>query len=108
MDRMAGFMANLLYGLENGLTRGRPLTRRTVVDELLQVSAHRHLRRREQLLAHLAAVDALGQLACRAAPLGQLGAHLRLPVEAVRAVLLQLADRVGYGFPMAGKQDVRP
>src|SRR5581483_11264128 len=98
---------DLLYGLENGLARVRPLARGAFVDELLEVRAHRHLGGREQFLADLLAIDALGELARGAAAARELGPHLGFTVEAMRPVLLQLAHRVRDRVPVARKEDVR-
>src|SRR5581483_12151678 len=87
-DRMAGFRslkANLRYGLEYVLSSDRPRTRLPLVGELLQVRAHRHLGGDHQLSRDLLPIDALGQLARGARSARQLGPHLRLPVESVRA-----------------------
>src|SRR5579859_3075736 len=102
---LASFTRGLRYGLEYVFAVRQADAHASLVDQLLQVRAHRHLGRDHQLVADARAVNALGQLAGRAASARQLGANLRLAVEPVGAVLLELRPRVLDRVPVAWKQD---
>src|SRR5205823_10026543 len=106
-ERIAGLSSGtgLRYGLEYVLAVRQADARAAFVDQLLQVRAHGHLGRDHQLGADARAVNALGQLAGGAAAPGQLGANLRLSVEPVGPVLLELRPRFGDRVPVAWKQD---
>src|SRR5881396_3091968 len=93
------------YGFEDILGLRVPDAHRALVDQLLQMRARRHLRRARELFAELGAVYALCQLAQRARPARERRAHLRLAVEAMRAVFLELRDRLGHRVPVARKED---
>src|SRR5579859_1338378 len=106
-ERIAGLGSGtgLRYGLEYVLAVRQANARMALVDQLLQVRAHGHLGRHQQLFADSRAVNALGQLAGGATSARKLSANLRLAVEPVGAVLLELRPRVFDGVPVARKQD---
>src|SRR5260370_12725400 len=108
--RSGGTGTRLRYGaglLEDLLALDLAHLDGAVVDELLEVRAHRHLRRDHELAAELRSVDPACELLRRAAASPHLGQDLLLAIEPVDAVLLELAHGVDHRVPVARKQHSR-
>src|SRR5713226_8282496 len=109
-DRTAGrSITGLRYRpLVDLFALGRTHFHFAVVDELLEMSAQRHLGRTEQFASQLGAVDAARQVGGgSSAAFLQLRQHLRLAGEPMCPVLLELRHRISDRVPVARKQHPR-